>query len=428
MTERAPRRRSGPLVGIRVADFCWVSVGANATRILASYGAEVIKIENRNRIDLTRRLPVYDDAPARTVGEEDSEPDPNRGGVFNNYNRNKLSVTIDLSLPRGRRLAERLVAVSSVVSENFAPGVMEAWGFTYDRLAELSPNVIYARMSGYGHTGPDAHFRSYGPIVQAVSGLTYMGGLPGEEPSGWGMSFMDNQAAQYNAAALLLAIYQRNITGIGMEIDVSAIEVGASLLGPVLLESSLRNRGPIREIYPAGNRLRYPKAAPHGVYPVAGVDRWIAISILDDDEWSRFCAVIPGGALLGLDRRFISQANRVEHADDIDRILTMVLRNCDGSRLTEALQEAGVRAGMVQNAQDLNERDPQLRARKVYFELDHPVIGPARFESIPIHFSAMSEDNWRSGPLLGEDNEYVFQRIVGISKDEYDDLRNEGCI
>jgi crotonobetainyl-CoA:carnitine CoA-transferase CaiB-like acyl-CoA transferase len=426
--ERAPKARRGPLTGVRVADFCWLSVGANATRILASYGAEVIKIENRRRFDLTRRLPVYKDAPPRTFGEEDREPNPNRGGVFNNYNRNKLGVTIDLSLPGGRALAERLISVSSVVSENFAPGVMERWGFDYARLRELSPNVIYARMSGYGHSGPDAHYRSYGPVVQAVSGLSYMGGLPGREASGWGMSFMDNQAAQYNAAAMLLAIYRRNLTGEGMEIDVSAVEVGVGLVGPALLEESLAGSDPAQKVEPVGNRLRYPPASPHGVYPVEGDDRWIAITVFDDAEWDRLCTAIEGGDTLRADERFGSIAGRVEHADSLDPILAGLTSRYDGALLTEALQRVSVRAGLVQNARDLNESDPQLRSRGAYFHLDHPVIGNARFESVPIQFSAMEQDNWRSAPLLGEDSEYVLRHVVGLSDDEIDDLRDEGCI
>src|SRR6516165_7518796 len=234
--DRRVRARSGPLAGIRVADFCWMGVGSVATRLLGDFGAEVIKIENRTRIDLPRRLPIYKGEPARNFGEEVIDGDPNRGGLFNNYCRNKLGVVINMRSPRGRDLAERLIAASSVVSENFAPGVMERWGLTYERLQELSPNVIYARMSGYGHSGPHAEYRSYGPVVQAVSGLSYMGGLPGREASGWGLSYMDNQAAFYNSAALLMAIYRRNETGEGTEIDVSAIEAGITLVGPILLD------------------------------------------------------------------------------------------------------------------------------------------------------------------------------------------------
>src|SRR5438128_9278326 len=150
---RAPGPRRGPLAGVRVADFCWMGVGSVATRLLADFGAEVIKIEDRHRIDTPRRLPIYKGEPARNFGEEVVGADPDKGGLFNNYCRNKLGVTINMRIPEGRRLAERLIAASSVVTENFAPGVMERWGLTYERLRELRPDVVYARMSGYGHSG-----------------------------------------------------------------------------------------------------------------------------------------------------------------------------------------------------------------------------------------------------------------------------------
>src|SRR6266508_1237738 len=263
---RTPRARTGPLVGVRVADFCWMGVGAMATRLLADFGAEVIKIEDRSRLDMPRRLPIYKGETARAYGEEDPNPDPDKGGLFNNYNRNKLGVTINMRTPQGRELAERLIRKSNVVTENFAPGVMERWGLTEERVSELCPDVIYARMSGYGHSGPHAHFRSYGPVVQAVSGLSHISGLPGREPSGWGLSYMDNQAAYYNSAALLIAIYARNRTGKGTLIDVSAVEAGVELLGPLLLDVAVNKRTTRGGDFPLGNRLEYPRAAPHGVY------------------------------------------------------------------------------------------------------------------------------------------------------------------
>ncbi|MFT3851339.1 MAG: CoA transferase [Ilumatobacteraceae bacterium] len=135
--DRNVRPRGGPLSGLRVADFCWMGVGAMATRVLADLGAQVVKIEDRTRLDLPRRIPIYKGEPARAMGVEDRKPDPNRSGFFNNYNRNKLGVTINMREPRGRELADKLIAASSVVSENFAPGVMERWGLTYDRIREL---------------------------------------------------------------------------------------------------------------------------------------------------------------------------------------------------------------------------------------------------------------------------------------------------
>jgi crotonobetainyl-CoA:carnitine CoA-transferase CaiB-like acyl-CoA transferase len=427
VTDRTPRRRRGPLAGIRVADFCWMGVGSVATRLLADFGAEIIKIEDRVRIDTPRKLPLYKNEPARNFGEEKVDLDPNRGGLFNNYCRNKLGVTINMRSPKGRRLAERLIAVSSVVSENFAPGVMERWGLTYERLCELSPDVIYARMSGYGHSGPNAEYRSYGPVVQAVSGLSYISGLPGKEPSGWGLSYMDNQAAYYNSAALLFAIYRRNLTGQGTEIDVSAIEAGINLVGPVFLDVTVNGHTTRRPDFPTGNRLEWPPAAPHGVYPALGDDRWVAIAVFDDDQW--------GGLVRGLghpswtdDERFATQEGRHANQDVLDAHLAAWTAERDRHDVMELLQAHGVPAGAVQDARDINERDPQVAARGVFFDMDHPVIGNARFEGVPIHFSMTAPDNWRSAPLLGEDNAYVFKGIVGMSADEFDELSSEGII
>ena len=404
-----------------------MGVGSVATRLLADFGAEVIKIEDRTRIDTPRKLPLYRDEDARNFGEEVVGADPDKGGLFNNYCRNKLGVTINMRIPEGRRLAERLIAASSVVTENFAPGVMERWGLTYERLRELRPDVVYARMSGYGHSGPNASYRSYGPVVQAVSGLSFISGLPGREPSGWGLSHMDNQAAFYNSAAILMAIRHRMLTGEGTEIDVSAIETGISLLGPVMLEVTVNGRVTRGSRYPAGNRLEHPPAAPHGVYPASGEDRWVAIAVFSDEEWSRFADAI-GRPAWTADERFASQQSRWENQDALDEAVATWTSQRDRYEATKLLQEAGVRAGAVQNAQDLNETDPQLAHRGVFFQMDHPVIGEARFEGVPIHFDGMSADNWRSGPLLGEDNEYVFKELLGVADDEFAELTASGVI
>jgi benzylsuccinate CoA-transferase BbsF subunit len=422
----ALRPLSGVLAGVRVTDFCWMGVGACATRLLADFGAEVIRIEDRNRLDMPRRLPIYK-GQVRTYGEEDANPDPNKGGLFNNYNRNKLGVTINMRDPRGRELADRLIAASSVVTENFAPGVMERWGLIYERVRELTPNVIYARMSGYGHSGPHAEYRSYGPVVQAVSGLSYISGLPGREPSGWGLSYMDNQAAFYNAAALLLAIYNRNNNGVGCEVDVSAIEAGVSLLGPLLLDVAVNGRSTRGPDFPTGNRLEHPDAAPHGVYPCRDDDRWIAIAVFNDTEWRALAAEM-GDPEWASDSRFATQASRFAHQDDLDARIGAWTRGRERYDLMHRLQARGVTAAVVQTAEDINEHDPQLAHRGVFFELDHPVIGPARFEGTPIKFSGLQQHNWRSAPLLGEDNAYVFQNILGLSASEYEQLVAEGVI
>lgn len=424
--DRRPRARKGPLAGIRVADFCWMGVGSVATRLLADFGAEVIKIEDRTRIDMPRRLPLYKGDP-RSYGEELSNPDPDKGGLFNNYSRNKLGITINLRTDRGRELAEQLIAKSSVVTENFAPGVMERWGLSYDRLRELVPDVIYARMSGYGHSGPHQHYRSYGPVVQAASGLSYIAGLPGREPSGWGLSYMDNMAAYYNSAALALAIWSRRRTGLGTEIDVAAVEVGVGLLGPILLDLTVNGHTSRRPDYPTGNRLEHPNAAPHGVYPCAGTDRWVAIAVFDDAEWARLVDALGHPAWCD-DERFASQGSRFANQDALDVSIGAWTSTRDPHQVMHALQGGGVRAAAVQNPQDLNEVDPQIAHRGTFFEMDHPVIGPARFEGFPSRMSGHGPDHWRSAPLLGEDNEYVFGEVLGLSDREIDELRDQEVI
>jgi crotonobetainyl-CoA:carnitine CoA-transferase CaiB-like acyl-CoA transferase len=419
--------RTGPLAGVRVADFCWMGVGSVATRLLADFGAEVIKIEDRTRVDLPRRLPLYKGAGRRTFGEEDPDADPDKGGLHNNYSRNKLGVTINMRTPRGRELAERLIARSDAVTENFAPGVMERWGLTYERLRELNPEIIYARMSGYGHSGPHTEYRSYGPVVQAVSGLSHISGLPGAPPSGWGLSYMDNQAAYFNSAALLMALYHRNRTGEGAEIDVAAVEVGVDLVGPLMLDVAVNRRSTRRADFPTGNRLEHPSAAPHGVYPCRGDDRWVAIAVFDDAEWRALVTAL-GSPAWASDPRFATQEQRFTHQDELDAHLAEWTGARDAHEIMDLLQAAGVRAGAVQDARDVNERDPQIAARRLFFELDHPIIGPARFEGVPFDATSYEADHWRSAPLVGEDNVYVLQEILGIDDDEYDELVDAGVI
>ncbi|MGW0017312.1 CaiB/BaiF CoA transferase family protein [Rhodococcus sp. NPDC003382] len=424
--DRRPRPRVGPLSGIRIADFCWMGVGAVATRMLADFGAEVIKIEARDRLDMPRRLPIYK-GEARSYGEEDPNPDPNKGGLFNNYSRNKLGVTINMKTERGQQLVRQLISASSVVTENFAPGVMEKWGLTYEELNRLSPEVIYGRMSGFGHDGPHHQYKSYGPVVQAVSGISFISGLPDREPSGWGLSYMDNQAAYYNSAALLMAVLHRNATGRGQEIDVSAVEAGINLLGSDLLNASVNGVATRRPGYPAGNRLLDRPAAPHGVYPGSAEDTWVAVAVFDDEQWARLVGVL-GDPEWARSPRFADRESRFVHQDELDEHLSRWTTQRTPHETMELLQNAGVPAAAVQNARDLAETDPQIAHRGTFFELDHPVIGVAKFEGTPIRFTETVQENWRSAPLLGEDNEYVFGEILGLDPDEIARLSKEGVI
>jgi crotonobetainyl-CoA:carnitine CoA-transferase CaiB-like acyl-CoA transferase len=264
-------------------------------------------------------------------------------------------------------------------------------------------------------------------VVQAVSGLSQISGLPDREPSGWGLSYMDNQAAYYNSSAILMAILRRNVTGEGAEIDVSAVEVGVSLLGPVLLDAGVNGRPSRRPGFPTGNRLLHPDAAPHGVYPARGADQWVAIAVFGDDDWRGLLQAI-GAPEWAADPRFSTQSDRHAHQDELDQLLSSWTSTRDKHELMHLLQSHGVPAGAVQDARDLNELDPQIAERGLFFELDHPVIGPARFEGTPIRFSDVEADTWRSAPLLGEDNDYVFTELLGMPADEVAELAADGVI
>ena len=248
-----------------------MGVGSVATRLLADFGAEVIKIEDRIRIDMPRRLPIYKGEPARNFGEEVVDADPNRGGLFNNYCRNKLGVTINMRTAEGtgagrtthrqlqRRIGELRARRHGAVGLDLRapPGAV--------------PGVIYARMSGYGHSGPHAEYRSYGaggpgrqrPVVHQRAPRA--GALRAGACRTW-----TTRPPTTTRSALLLAIYHRNRPGEGTEIDVSAIEAGVNLVGPVLLDVTVNHHTTRRPDFPSGNRLEWPNAAPHGVYPAAG--------------------------------------------------------------------------------------------------------------------------------------------------------------
>jgi crotonobetainyl-CoA:carnitine CoA-transferase CaiB-like acyl-CoA transferase len=417
----------GPLAGVRLTDFCWWGVGALCTRMLADFGAEVIKIEDRQRLDYLRMAPPFP-GTVLAMGQVGRVTDPNQSGIFNNHNRNKLSVVLNMRHPRAREVCRRLIGESAIVSENFRPGVMERWGLAYDELTRIKPDIIFARLSGLGHSGPESPYGTAGPVVQALCGLTQMAGLPGREPSGWGYSYMDNTAAYYGTMAILMALYHRNETGEGQEIDVSAVEAGINLLGPDLLDVTANGRPYRREGMPPGNRLTNPPAAPHGVYPTNEEDRWIAIAVFSDDEWQALVAVM-GTPDWAADAKFGALAARLANQDELDERIAAWTRGEERYSLMERLQAAGVAAGVVQTAEDRAERDPQIRLRNLYPEVDHPTIGRYPVEGLSFAMSASPpREAWRGAPLLGEHTELVLTEILCMGSAELRELAEEGVI
>ena len=398
-----------PLEGIRVCDFSWIVAGPQATRILADLGAEVIKVENADHLDTVRRMP--------------GQPGPNRRGMHNNFNRNKLGITANLGHPGGRELVERLIGVSDLVVENYSPGAFARMGFPYERLRELRPDIVYLSISGYGHLGRDARYVTWGPTAQAVSGATAVSGLPDQPPAGWGYSYLDHTAGYYGAIGALMALYRRAQTGEGQQVDLSQVETGMLLGGVQMLDFQVNGR-PSERI---GNRSRWPAVAPHGIYPCAGEDRWIAIAIENDTAWRALCAEL-GLPALAADERFTTNEGRVANEDVLDAAIASCTPEREPHELMEALQARGVPAGVVQTMEDRMERDPQLAERGFYPVAPHPELGDHRFEGVPMRFSRARWRLDRGAPLLGEHTREIATGLLGYSESEYETLVAEGAV
>src|SRR4029077_1295962 len=237
-------------------------------------GAEVIRIESRTRPDPIRLMPPFvplpGEAPSGPAGiTASTAPDKgfDRGGIFYKYNGGgKRSVALNLKEPRGVDILRRLVATADVVTESFSAGAFARMGFPYEELRRLRPEIIYVRMSGFGHRGRDAAHVTLGPTAQALTGLTYLVGLPGRRPAGWSFSYLDHMGGSLGAYAILAALHHRNRTGEGQHVDVSQIEPGIPLAGPAALDRQANGRRYRRADTPPGNRSPEPPRAPHGAY------------------------------------------------------------------------------------------------------------------------------------------------------------------
>jgi len=401
-----------PLKGIRVADFTWVAAGPRATRVLGNFGAEVIKVESANRLDMQRGRPPF--AAGKTG--------VNVSGMFNNVNCDKLGVTLDLKTLRGKELAKKLVSVSDMVVDNFTPGVMERWGLGYADLVQVKPDIIVASMPVMGRTGPRCDYGGFGMGIEGVSGLRYLSGRRGQMPIGTGIAYPDaGPNPRHVVFALLAALYYRKLTGKGQYIELAQYESTVCFTGPAVLEYTANGRVQ----GPADGRL--DNAAPHGAYRCAGDDRWCVIAVMNDDQWAAFGRVV-GDLAWTRDGRFATSLRRKENEDELDRLVEEWTRTKDPRLIMREMQAAGVPAGVVQSGKDLLEEDEQLRYNGHYVCVSHPEAGKHRADGVRIKLSKTPGRVARPAPLLGEHNEYVFKGILGLSDAEYDDLLVRGVL
>ncbi len=412
----------GALSGVRVLDFTWWVVGPWAGRLLAPFGADVIKVERPDEFEGLRRAVI------KGTDQVDPEASPH----FSTINADKRAIRLNLRDERGLALAKDLIAHSDAVVENFSAGVMDRWGLGWEELRRINPKLVYVSMSGFGHSGPLKDYRSYGPTAQAVSGLTFTSGLPGQPSAGWGFSYMDVLGGFFGSLALAQGLYYSHRTGKGIHLDHSIIESGMLLLGTFFLDYDVNGRRTRREGFPPGNRALFPPVAPHNTYRCHGRDRlgqdqWCFIACETDEQFGRLLTVMDKQALAA-DARFATNEARLANQEELDGILEAWTSRRPRYDVMERLQAVGVIAAVVQNAEDRVEYDPQLRARGVFPVLPHPVLGERVYENYPVRLSRTPAGMRRGAPLWGEHNHAVYSELLGLSDAEIAKLAADGVI
>jgi len=400
----------GPLEGIRVADFSWVWAGPTCTMQLAHMGAEVIRMESMRRVCTLRMLPPW-------LG---GQPGVNRSGYFNQYNQGKRSIQLDHSRPEGAEIARRIVAMSDVAAENFAGGVIDRLGFGYEELSKLKPDLIMISMSGYGQTGPDSGYVSYGPAQVPLSGMSSLTGYKDWPPMHVGMSYGDPNAGLHAAFVVLSALLYRERTGEGQYIDMSQWESTMAVLGEGIMDYTMNGWQPPRN----GNRVG--GMAPHGMFRCEGEDRWVGIACGSDEEWRALCRAM-GQDRLADDAKFRSLDARKANEDALEGIVEEWTITRDPFDIMKTLQAAGVAAFPPLVNHELND-DPQLNARNFFVEKEHLEVGVRRHAGIPWRMSDTPCEIWRAAPVMGQDNDYVFGELLGMSSQQIADLKERQVI
>jgi crotonobetainyl-CoA:carnitine CoA-transferase CaiB-like acyl-CoA transferase len=407
----------GPLTGLRVIDMTRVWAGPLATRILGDLGAEVVMTE----VPWTRTPREVPDSYVHATHffpDDDAGDRPwNRSGFHNKYAINKLSTVIELDKPEGRELFASLVPTADVLVENYSPRVMPEFGFDGESLLSMNPDLVYVTMPGYGRDGPHVDWVAYGPTIDGHVGHTSLTGYRGEGPWKCGVAWPDPIGGLHGAAAALVGLLDRLVAPEqgGQVIEVAQVEAAINMIGQHVVAAQT-NGQPER----LGNR--HPSRAPQGVYPCGGDDRWIAISVVDEQSWHGLCDTFGWSDL----RDLTFDERRARH-DEIDELLSTTTLKTNDVELMHQLQACGVPAGAVLDAADVM-TDPQLAAVNMFAGLDHSDAGLHEWPRFPGRLSATPATMRSPAALMGEHNEYVLQTLTGISTDAYDELFAAGVI
>ena len=395
--------------GLRVVEFGGFAAGPVVGKHMANYGAEVIRVESRKALDGFRtHYPPY----------KDNIPGTERAGIFSFFNDGKRSVTLNLKSERGVALARQLVAKADVVVENFTPGTIGRLGLGYDVLSRDNPGLVMLSTCNQGQFGPHAGHPGFGSHLTSLAGFTHLLGYPDDTPPLLYGPYIDYIAVGYGTIAVLAALIRRRRTGQGAHIDVSQYETGVQFMTPALLDYLVNGRVAER------NGNRHPTAAPHGVFPCKGEDRWLAFSVEDDAEWRRFAEAIGNPPWAA---EFATAAARKAGEDRLEAHVEAWTRELERDDAVARLRAARLRVYAVNSMADLF-ADPQLKHRQTWRPVNHPVQGTVHAAAPPFTLMSTPPRLERPAPLLGQDNSYVLGEILGLSATEIDDLAKQGIL
>ncbi len=406
---------AGVLDHVNVLDLSWVAAGPLCSVLFAYYGATVVKVESAVRIDVARGSP-----PVAPGG-----PGIDKSGYFAAMNLGKYGLCLDLNKPGGREVIDRLVEWADIVVEGFTPGTMARWGLDYESLRRRKPAIIMLSLTLQGQTGPDAQMPGYGLQVHGMSGMASLIGWPDGPPTGVTLAYPDYVVPMAGAFAAVAALDHRDRTGQGQHIDLAQMEAMITFTGPALLDYAVNGRTELRE----GNRLMAgdaPSAAPHGVYPTQGDDRWIAIATFTDDDWRALCGVL-GRDDWPADPRFATLESRCANDAELDEAIAAETAQHEGRELMAQLQTAGVAAGVALDQEGLYD-DPQLVHRGHFVPVVHGDFGRHLAELFGARLSATPPVIQRPSPCIGEHNEFVLREILGYPAEDFDRLVAEGAV
>jgi benzylsuccinate CoA-transferase BbsF subunit len=403
-----------PFEGLKVLELCWAGVGVFTLNFLSHYGAKTIRVETATHPDPVRCFEPFavTNKPGEPVGLE-------RSAFYSiTHCAPEYDILLDLKIPEAVGVFKKLVAWADIVGEGFPAGTVDKLGLGYEELVKINPAIIMFRTCSYGHTGPMAAQPGFGSIMTAATMMDTIVGWPDRPPLAPTTYYTDMLAPLFGASAIITALDYRRRTGKGQYIDQSQMESGLNYMTPLILDFQSNNR-------PFSLKAnKNDNASPHGIYKCKGEDRWIAIAVMTEDQWHRFVKAI-GNPPWSKMKKLATVTGRLENSEELDRLVETWTMNYPPEAIQEILQSAGVGAGVVANAKDIDE-DPQLNYYNFYRQLDHPYMGKLRYYHPPAFTLSESEVDVASPVLLGEHTKMICSDILGMTDEEFEKLYQKG--